>query len=238
MIVYPKNWDEIGQPIQIKKIEKTILETIEAIGCNCLAFSGGLDSSLLLYFMYQVFSDVKTFTIGLSNSHPDVKYSIKVASQFTNVSHNVYIPTLKQRSEAKHKNDFAGDNAVRLFYKFVGTFTEEIISGDGIDEFMCGYYKHQESPSEEVYFDYMRRLQKEQLAPLNKNSGKIKVHLPYLDSKLILLLSQIPLTDKADINCRKKIMIQLAKGKVSDEVIGRRKYGFCDAFKDKEIENV
>ena len=234
MIKYPKNWREIGQPIQVEEIEKRILGTIKEIGCNCLSFSGGLDSSLLLFFMCKVFPKVKIFTIGLSNSHPDVDYSITVASYFQySVDHKIFIPTDWQINDAKRKDDFSGDNAVRLFYKFVSGYTKEIIAGDGIDEFMCGYYDHQKNPDEKVYFNHIRQLQRKQLEPLSINSGGVKVYLPYLDSELIALLSQIPLSHKVDANCRKKIMVQMAKGKIPDEVIKRRKYGFCDAFKNR-----
>jgi len=62
-------------------------------------------------------------------------------------------------------------------------------------------------------------------------SGKVKVHLPYLDSGLISLYSQIPLSEKVDLHIRKKFMVRMAKGKLPDRVIKRRKYGFCDALK-------
>jgi asparagine synthetase B (glutamine-hydrolysing) len=80
----------------------------------------------------------------------------------------------------------------------------------------------------------MKRLQEEQLIPLNKNSGQVKVYLPYLDNRLVLLFSQIPISEKVDSKHRKKIMIQMAKGKIPNEIINRRKYGFCDVLKIKE----
>lgn len=129
-----------------------------------------------------------------------------------------------------------GDKTVQLFYKFVCKYTEKLVAGDTIDEYTGGYYAHMANPTEKVYYSYIRQLQKNHLIPLDENSGKVKVYLPYADEKVIGLLSQIPLKDKVDLKSRKKIMVELAKGKVPEEVITRRKYGFCDSFKIKKRE--
>ncbi|GAJ00019.1 unnamed protein product, partial [marine sediment metagenome] len=41
-------------------------------------------------------------------------------------------------------------------------------------------------------------------------------------------------SEKVDRKCRKKLMVEIAKGKIPNEVINRRKYGFCDVLKIKE----
>lgn len=233
MIVSPLNWMEVGKPITVKDIELAILKVLSEIGCNCLSFSGGVDSSLMLYFMLKKHMHVRTFTIGLSEDHPDIKYAQLVVDSFSNVAHNYYIPTREEVEAEEQPGDFEGDAAVRLFYRFVKKYTAEIIACDGIDEFMAGYYAHQETLSETTYFNFIRRLQEVQLAPLNRNSGEVDVYLPYLDSRLISLYSQIPLSEKVDLHVRKKFMVRMAKGKLPDRVIKRRKIGFCDALKIK-----
>ncbi len=233
MIVYPCNWEKVGQQIQLKEIEETIIQILKYINCNYLAFSGGIDSSLLLYYMSKIFNEIKVFTIGLNENHPDVIYAKKMVKMFDNVKHYVYIPTEKDINSEIYEKDFKGDNAVRLLYNYVYQYTDKIVAGDGIDEFVCGYYDHQSNPNEDTYFKYMYKLQKEQLIPLNHNSGKVKVCLPYIDNRLIYLLSQIPLKDKVDLNCRKKIMVRLAKDKIPEEIINRWKYGFCHALEEK-----
>ncbi len=239
MIVYPQNWEKIGQPIKLKEIEDMILQGLSEIPCNSLSFSGGLDSSLMLYFMLQIYKQVEAFTMGISELHPDVRYSKWVIEELENVTHRIYIPSQKEIEHAQQQEgDLEGDKAVRLFYKFVGIHTSEIIACDGIDEFMCGYYEHQKNPNEKTYYDYIRRLQKEQLRPLDSNSSKVKVYLPYLDCRLLCLLSKIPINKKVDSEGRKKIMVQMANGKVPNEVIDRRKYGFCDVLKIKESDGL
>lgn len=235
MIVYPRGWDQIGVPIICAEIEKKIKEVISNRCCNCLALSGGLDSSLMLYFMVHEYTEVEAFTIGSSEEHPDVRYARLVTEPFDNVKHRVYIPTQEEiNEEIDVPGDVPGDKATRLFYKFVEKYTDRIISGDGADEFMAGYYGHQNHPNEFGYYGYIRQLQERQLVPLDGNSGSVSVYLPYLDKSLLYLLSQIPLTEKVNENERKILMVKMARGKIPDSIIERRKIGFCDVLKIKE----
>jgi len=234
MIVYPKRWTKIGQPIRIEDIAGRIFWTLIEIGCPYLSLSGGLDSSLILYFMAQAFDKVYAFTIGFPETHPDIKYSRLVAKTFGNITHEVYIPSVSEVADEVEKKS-GPDVGVRLFYRFLaGKGIPGIIACDGIDEYMAGYYDHQQHPDEATYYKHIRRLRDEHLKPLNDNSGGIKVYLPYLDHRLLSLLNQIPLSDKVDREKRKKIMVDLAERKVPREVIDRWKYGFCDALKIKE----
>jgi len=233
MIVYPENWQNIGKPIKIENIEKTILTILNDINCNSIALSGGIDSSLIIYYLNKIHKNINAFTIGLSKNHPDIQYSKLAVNNIQKIKHYIYIPTKKEIINEQQKNDYEGDVAVRLFYKYVKKYTDRIIACDGIDEFMCGYYGHQKNPNEKTYYKYIRKLQVEQLKPLNKNSFNVKVYLPYLNQKLLTLLYQIPIYDKVDINERKKIMVKIAKDKLPIKIIERRKYGFCDALKIK-----
>ncbi len=225
MISYPKKWKEVGKKIEVKQIEDMVLTILSEINCNCLSLSGGLDSSLLLYFMTKIFgTNIKCFTIANSKDHPDYIFSNLVACHFK-VKHEIYVPNFDLKS---------GEDIVRTFYDDLDKREiKRIIAGDGVDEFNCGYYDHLHDPSEKMYYNYIRRLRKEQLEPLNKTSGNVEVFLPYIDERLILLFSQIPIFEKVDDLNRKKILIELAKGKLPDKIIYRRKYGFCDAMKIK-----
>ncbi len=235
MIVYPTGWRKVGRKINTEKIAGQILRILEGIPCNCLSLSGGIDSSLLLYFMLKIHKKITAFTIGLSGDHPDIKYSEMIAAKYPRVMHKLYIPFPDNIKREQRPGKSLGDTAVRMFYEFVNIHTNVIIAGDGIDEYMCGYYPHQKSPNEETYYDFIRRLTKEHLVPLDGNSGKVKVYLPFLDSRLISMLSQIPLSEKVDPHHRKKLMVEMAKGRLPEEIITRRKYGFCDAFTIKGV---
>ena len=235
MIVYPENWEKIGTPITAADVGERLIEVLKEMDCNCLSFSGGVDSSLLLYHMCQIFDKVKVFTMGSSKAHPDVVFAKSVIEHYgkrfdARIWHWIYCPAKGDLEESISPNNYLTDAMVRAFYEFVAQHTDKIIAGDVIDEYTCGYYAHMTNPTEEVYYDHIRRLQKNHLIPLNENSGGVKVYLPYADEKIIAMLSQIPLKDKVDFRNRKKITIEMARGKVPDEVILRRKYGFCDAL--------
>lgn len=232
MIVYPDNWRDVGQPISLQKIENTILEILSEIPCASLSLSGGVDSCLLLYYLQKVKKLVVAFTMGKTLDHPDVVYSkIAIEKISKNVKHEIYIPN-KEDVESQHKGNVYG-----IFYKFVSKFTNRMISGDGVDEFNCGYYPHQKNPTESECSYFLSRLVPDHLVPLNEESGDVKVYLPYIDERLIMLWSQIPILDKVDKENRKKIIMLLAKDKMPQSILDRWKYGFCDSLNIKEKKN-
>lgn len=233
MIVYPKHWGEVGQPVSLERMEGTIIEILEDCNCRCLSFSGGLDSSMMLYFMATIFARVTAFTIAFPETHPDIKYSRLVAKMFGNVTHEVYVPNVSEVADEVEKKP-GPDVGVKLLYRFLARKgIPGIIACDGIDEFMAGYYDHQQHPDEATYYKHIRRLRDEHLKPLDDNSKGVKVYLPYLDNRLLCLLAQIPIADKVDSENRKKVMVRMAEHRLPREVIERRKIGFCDALQEE-----
>jgi len=233
MIEFPLWWHRVGRKITIDDIDRGILNALSMIDCNNLALSGGLDSSLILWYLAVLCEreEINCYVIAKNTEHPDYIHANLIANRFRAATLHTYIPD----DIPPVQDGFPGDEIVKAFYDNLAKLgVSEIISCDGIDEYMCGYYAHQKDPSEEMYFDYVQRLQEEHLAPLDRNSGDIKVYLPYLDPELVSLLSQIPISEKVDSVCRKKMMVKLAEGKILKEVIERRKYGFCDALTIKE----
>lgn len=224
MLKFPANWKKIGQPIDYKQIQSTLIDVLQCIGCRNLSLSGGLDSTYMLYCMVEAFdTNINTYTVVGGKNHPDYIYS-KMAVEYFGVHWNPIVLTLDGRL------DPGGNNVIRYFYTYLKSYgVENILACDGIDEFMCGYYAHQKDLTEETYFKILNELVMKHLIPLDQNSGDINVHLPYLDEKLITLYMQIPFCEKVNIKARKCIMKKLARGNIPDEIIERRKYGFCDA---------
>ncbi len=222
MIVYPADWLHIGKIVSLKHISKTMEQIISGIKCSNLSFSGGLDSCLLLYWMLTTGHKVNTFTVACNEDHPDIHYAMKAIKYFESkfsvpINSDVHIFT----------TGIHGDEAVKSYYKQLALKIDSIISGDGIDELMCGYYSHQIKPDESTYYKYLRLLQKDHLVPLDQNSGSVNVYIPYLDKRLVDILVQIPSYEKVNRTDRKIIMKRLGKGKIPDYVIERKKYGFC-----------
>lgn len=223
MIIYPSNWQQLGKEITIEDIDSAMRQSISEIDCFNLSFSGGIDSSLLLYYLLEVKGKANTFTVANDANHPDIEYSQKALIYFED----------KYKVKIQHhtmiRPNISGNDLVNSYYKALSCQISEIIAGDGIDELACGYYKHQDL-QEETYQDFLQRLQAEHLEPLNENSGNVKVFLPYADDRIANLFHRIPLYRKVDEANRKITMLQLADGKVPLEIIERRKYGFAGSF--------
>lgn len=220
MIVHPDNWATIGTQVMMQQLEDTLREILAGIDCDCLSYSGGIDSSLILYYLLEAGREVKVFTMTCDVDHPDYTYAWDAITAF---EQRFGVEIERHFSVSPGKN---GDDLVREFYRVLPQWTDSIITGDGIDEFMAGYYGHQADPCEDVYYGYLRKLQENHLAPLNENSGDIKVYLPYMDKRFIHLMTQIPLSQKVCPEERKQVVVALAQGKVPQEVIERKKYGF------------
>ena len=227
MIKYPPKWQDIGRKVKPAEIGAAVQWVIQKLNVRNISLSGGIDSTLLLYFMKRILGDpIHCYTIALDETHPDY-VNAKMAAEFFGVEFHPYV--LGKLT--------SGNGCVKAFYERLSADgVTDIITGDGIDEFSCGYYSHQKDQSEQNYISWIRRLQGEQLIPLNENSGDLSVYLPYLSPEVISLMSLIPLYEKVDSSCRKKIIVEMAVGNIPENIITRWKFGFCDAGARKDLK--
>ena len=240
MIAYPKYWErdygefadinvDVDGIIDAIPFVDTLYDILHHIDVRHIAYSGGIDSTVILCMLSHLFEDVSTYTISSRADHPDVLFARLGAKKYNTKHHEFIVEPIKIDSDKS-----LGDSAVRQLFENVRSCTDKIITCDGIDEFMCGYYDHQRY-GEEAYVSYLEALLSNHLVPLNSSSKDTKVYLPYLDNDLIDMYREIPLSDKVDSNNRKKIMIKMAKWlRIPEEFINRNKYGFCDAFMEED----
>ena len=228
MIIYPKRWlvdyslfynskpKQINIDIIIESIINSLTITIKELNISHLLYSGGIDSTILLAIMKKETNvKISTYTITSNKQHPDCIFS-KLGSDVYKTNHHQFFTSRK----------YVG---IKELFNQLPNYTNNIICGDGIDEFGAGYYKHQDC-SEKTYIKYLKDLTPNHLIPLNKISKSTKVHLPYLNPTIINLLSNTPLIQKVNRKTRKKITVEIAKIlDIPEEIIHRRKYGFCDA---------
>ncbi len=229
MIVHPENWDYIYKLPTLDEIESVMSNAIRETGCPNLCLSGGVDSSLTLHFMAQVFSSIKCFTIAGSMSHPDVYYSKIVAEEY-GVEHLVCIPTKDEIETNKVDGDLDGDVAVRLLHQFIAKHTDKVISADCIDELDCGYYTHQKEPTDYTFRKLLAELRSSHLEPLNRNSGSVQVYLPYATPEVVNMFLRIPVSEKVNSSTRKHHIMHIASKYLPEDIILRRKYGLCSAL--------
>jgi len=231
MIVLPSRWETRGQIPSLDDIEGALVSVLCDINCNHLAYSGGIDSTLLLHYLEQIYGNVYTYTIGYSLSHPDIIYAQRYLYGKHNIYSHFHIPSEELIKENKYHGDYPGDESLRIFYGWVKYHTQQIITGDGIDEYSCGYYDHMTSSGEDIYRDYLSRLVTEHLVPLDKLSGDVEAFLPYIDERMVSLWEAIPLSAKCTPTDRKLVVKALAlRAGIDIDIIERRKYGLCSSL--------
>ena len=207
--------------------------------------SGGLDSTLSLAFLRKNFAEdeIVTFSMGGSVNHPDILYARLAAEKFGS-SHNEFIPTADEIQEAlaEYKERFqagleeatkTGNADVYLLYKHISNFhPNTLLVHDGIDELMGGYWNHRKDVPEEerrkIFADYWKVLIPDHLKPLIGTSADFNIDLlfPYLDQRIIEVVSHIPLKDRTSVETSKKPLREIARELgVPKEIIERPKRG-------------
>lgn len=226
MIVFPRNWkkDYRHEQLQdncnhsIDKIIEILREILVKINIRRLAYSGGIDSTIILALLSEIYPEVHTFTISNREDHPDVIFARKGSDIYGSIHHEFICEDMSGKD---------GDEAVKKLFEL--SKTGSMICCDGIDEYMCGYYAHMKDRDYQTYEYFLERLTPDHLEPLDANSGKCEVYLPFLDDELVKIYQSIPFEEK--VIERKIITKQIARKLAIDEsIIDRNKYGFCDAF--------
>lgn len=211
----------------------------------CIALSGGLDSSLSLAMICRHEPDLPLMaaTIGGSSDHEDIRAAREVTKTL-GVMHLIIVPTPRQVRTAKRQIEATGrlpsngDAGVFLLLDYVARLGfQSIITHDGIDELMGGYWEHRQPRTGRDRHQAFERLWSElepnHLRPLDSSSdlAGVSVLLPYLQPEVIDYVSRLPLADRTSRETSKLPLRELAnRYGLPELVIRRRKRGFCDAL--------
>lgn len=135
----------------IRELEKIIIQNIRRIPEVPLSvlLSGGIDSSLILALLREVYPKVRisTFTLAKSKDYPDMVFAHNIADLFQTehneiiLSNEEYSRFLDEYNEVK-RYDFKGDINVYILCCFAKAFSNIIVTGDGGDECFGGYWLH------------------------------------------------------------------------------------------------
>lgn len=226
-------------------VEKNLLDNNGRI---CTALSGGVDSSLCLAIICLIVDKdvpIHTFTIGKDDKHPDILLA-RLASKLFNTIHHELIPSVEDIERAKktinsvwpEEKCSLGDVAVYLTYENINTFGfKSLISHDGIDELMGGYWDHRRQKNnyaqEEVFKFLWRKLKVKHLLPLEKKAKRfgINVIFPYLQKEIVEYISGIPVWHRTTKEESKIPLKDVARNlNLPPEIVDRKKIGFCDAL--------
>jgi len=205
-------------------IKKTIPD--KTIG---IAFSGGVDSTVLATICSKLEYDLTLLTIGFEDSH-DILFSKKI-NELLKLPHEIYtinddeFDEISLKVNQKIKTDNLSWNENSIAFYFVAKLANKlgiknVITANGIDELFCGYnaYRDAIEHGEEYVVDMMEKKlenEKNMMIVVNDVTSEFNVKLiqPFLDDDFISFAKQIPLSEKItdeDDLLRKHIVRRLA----------------------------
>jgi asparagine synthase (glutamine-hydrolysing) len=198
------------------RLKKALYDAVSENLSDCqriaVAFSGGVDSSLLAKICHSLNKQVILLTIGFPGSH-DIEFSKKIASKM-GIEHKIYeinhadlqegIPRIRQTINCNNVSHI--ENCIAYFY--ICTFARQnhlnlVASGNGCDELFCGYDRYRSAyygGDAEMYRLMERNLSNEfalvKEIKIVASQLRVQVRQPFLSSKFIEFSKTIPIEQK------------------------------------------
>jgi len=207
-----------------------------------IAFSGGVDSTLLAKLLKDMDYDVNLLTVGFHESH-DINFALEV-NQILDYQHNILEIdpiTFKEISLEIHsiiKTDNLSWNENSIAFYYVSKLAQEnglttVVTANGIDELFCGYnaYRDAISIGENEVIEMMNSKlenEKQMMVAVNNVCSKFRVQIiqPLLFPSFIEFAKKIPISEKihgSDDLMRKHVIRNLAIDCDVPEISARKK---------------
>jgi asparagine synthase (glutamine-hydrolysing) len=207
-----------------------------------VAFSGGVDSTLVAKILKDMDYDVNLLTVGFHDSH-DINFALQV-NQILDYPHNILEIdpitfkeiSLKIHSIIKTDNLSWNENSIAFYY--VSKLAQEnglttVVTANGIDELFCGYnaYRDAISIGENEVIEMMNSKlenEKQMMVAVNNVCSKFQVQIiqPLLSPSFIEFAKKIPISEKihgSDDLMRKHVIRNLAIDCDVPEISARKK---------------
>ena len=214
----------------LSEMENAVKETIsdKKIG---VAFSGGVDSTLLAKLAKDLGYDVHLLTIGFQDSH-DINFA-KEVNQLLNFPHSISeidpekFKGVSQKINQTIKSDNLSWNENSIAFHYVAELAQKnnlktVATANGIDELFCGYNSYREAIEKgegEVtkMMDEKLKNEGEMMIAINQVTAEFSVKMvqPFLSPSFVDYSKKIPVSEKIhgpDDMQRKHPIRELAMG--------------------------
>ena len=195
----------------LDEMENAVKETVidKKIG---VAFSGGVDSTLLAKLVKDMGYDIHLLTIGFQDSH-DINFA-KEVNQLLNFPHSISeidpekFKDVSQKINQTIKSDNLSWNENSIAFYYVAELAQKnglktVVTANGIDELFCGYNSYREAI--ETGEDEVVKMMNDKL----KNEGEmmvavntvtaefgVKMDQPFLSPSFVEYAKKIPVSEK------------------------------------------
>lgn len=197
-------------------LKNTIFESVKQSILNTssvgIAFSGGVDSTLLASVCQDLGANATLLTIGFSNSH-DIVYSKLISSKISmvhmilEITYDDFLKTSRRiQKEISCKNRSHIENCIAFYYvsKLASAYgIKTILTANGFDELFCGYNSYRsifnqgETSINRAMADKLAN-ELELMDEINQTIQAFNVHIkqPFLSEKFISVAMEIPVNHK------------------------------------------
>jgi len=202
--------DEINKKL-LENIKNSISETVKEKKIG-IAFSGGVDSTLISKICSDMDYDITLLTIGFAESH-DILFAKEVNEQLNYPHHILEInsetfPAISLKIQQTIKTENLSWNENCIAFHYVSELAKSldldtVITANGIDELFCGYNAYREAISEgesKIHEVMISKLDNElkmmKAVNLIASEFDVKIIQPLLSSNFIEYAKTIPLSEK------------------------------------------
>ena len=202
--------DEMNKKL-LENIKTSISETVKVKKIG-IAFSGGVDSTLISKICSDMNYDITLLTIGFPESH-DILFAKEVNEYLKYLHHVLEInsdtfPTVSSKINQTIKTDNLSwnENCIAFYYvsKLANSLgLDTVVTANGIDELFCGYNAYREAFSggesqiNEVMLSKLdNELKMMKAVNLVASEFGVKIFQPLLSTEFIKYAKTVPISEK------------------------------------------
>ena len=215
--------------VLLEKIQNSIKNVVNDSKIG-VAFSGGVDSTLIAKMCSDLNYDVTLLTIGFADSHDilfakEINEILKLPHEILEIDPSTFADVAKKIKQIiKTDNISWNENSIAFYYvsKLAKSLDlKSVVTANGIDELFCGYnvYRDAFSEGEEYILELMdSKIENEvnMMKAVNKITSEFEVRIiqPLLSPDFVKYAKSVPLAEKihnSDDLLRKHAIRNLAK---------------------------